>query len=323
MPRRKKRKQIHPPPAKKRKRTHPPPAKKNDSSNQEEEEEQKFMGVSKISKKYRAQIKVDGKTKNLGTMDTAEAAAKAYDVEAIKAGRPASKLNYPENVPNDYVPKKKKLRSTNTIGFRGVVKMGLRYKAQIQVKSKMSHLGMFATPKEAAIAYDRAAIEFGRLKEELNFPNVDHGKRPETEKEKRLKEEATFVIKKGGPLRVAKSKSSSTGFHGVYKVGVRFRAAVYMSGKVRHVGIYATANEAAVAYDIAFQKETIRMERHKAAESAAGGGGGTKSGVVMGGGSTGLGGTAHYVVSASAPLLQHQVSSSSSRSRKGVHLHAI
>ena len=73
-----------------------------------------------------------------------------------------------------------------------VGKNGKRFKSQIQVGKKMLHLGMYATVEEAAIAYDRAAIVHKRPKTDLNFPDEDHGPRPESEKEKRKKAEATM-----------------------------------------------------------------------------------------------------------------------------------
>ena len=46
--------------------------------------------------------------------DTPKEAAEAYDLAAIQAGRPTSKLNFLDQVPKKYKPKKKKLQSKTT-----------------------------------------------------------------------------------------------------------------------------------------------------------------------------------------------------------------
>jgi hypothetical protein len=50
-----------------------------------------------------------------------------------------------------------------------------RFIAQISNSgSRQHHLGMFDTSKEAAIAFDLAAIQTGRPISDLNFPNMKH-----------------------------------------------------------------------------------------------------------------------------------------------------
>jgi hypothetical protein len=48
---------------------------------------------------------------------------------------------------------------TNETGYRGVKRKGNRYEAQITVDYRKVSLGHFGTAKEAAEAYDRAALE--------------------------------------------------------------------------------------------------------------------------------------------------------------------
>ena len=132
----------------------------------------KFKGVKKNGTRFEAKIYIDGKNTYLGRFDTPKEAAQAFDLAAIQAGRPTFKLNFLDQVPKIYKPLKKKLRSDNTIGYRGVVsKRGNRFAAKIRIDGKNQHLGTFDTAKEGAIAWDFAAIQAKRPKSDLNFPN--------------------------------------------------------------------------------------------------------------------------------------------------------
>ena len=54
----------------------------------------KYKGVSKSGKKFRAQIRINGKVNYLGTFPTETNAALAYDAAAIEAGKDESTLNF-------------------------------------------------------------------------------------------------------------------------------------------------------------------------------------------------------------------------------------
>jgi len=84
----------------------------DDSDNKEDDIDKplKYKGVQKKGKRYKAQISVNGKTQALGTFDTSKEAAKAYDLAYIQAGRSTTKLNFLDQVPKNYKPKKKKLK---------------------------------------------------------------------------------------------------------------------------------------------------------------------------------------------------------------------
>lgn len=66
-----------------------------------------------------------------------------------------------------------KLAKNNTSGFRGVSWRG--WQAGLGVDNKLEYLGFFDNPVEAAMAYDRAALEkYGEFAR-LNFPRGQFG----------------------------------------------------------------------------------------------------------------------------------------------------
>ena len=81
----------------------------------------KYFGVTKSGRGYLAQIFIEAKRQYLGTFDTCNEAAKAYDRAAIQAGRSICKLNFQDKIPKNYIAKKEKLSKNNTIGYRGTL----------------------------------------------------------------------------------------------------------------------------------------------------------------------------------------------------------
>ena len=67
--------------------------------------------------------------------------------------------------------KKRKLLSSNTTGYRGVSKSRERFEARIRINKKKTSLGTYDTPKEAAVAYDRAVIKYNLPKVKSNWPD--------------------------------------------------------------------------------------------------------------------------------------------------------
>jgi len=189
-----------------------------------------YIGVEQTGNKYRSKIKIDGKYKYLGSYDTAKEAAKARDKEAIKLRRPFSSLNYPKKAPVGYTPIQQPLHSSNTVGYRGVYKRRKKWQAGISIGGKHTYLGNYDTAKEAAIAYDRAVLKANQSTTLLNFPDMVHNLDVE-------------------PKRT-NIKRSSTGYRGVEKrVSGRFRTKIYTNSNQIVIGTFATAIQAALAYD--------------------------------------------------------------------------
>lgn len=138
-----------------------------------------YRGVYVVGRRFKAEITVNSKRKSLGRYDTAKEAALAFDAAVHKFKLEAYRLNYPNGLPIDdpdydefmNPEKRQRLQANNTSGYRGVYKMKKKFQAKINVHNKTKYLGAFSTPKEAAVAFDEAVIEFKLPSYKLNFPN--------------------------------------------------------------------------------------------------------------------------------------------------------
>jgi hypothetical protein len=148
--------------------------------------------VSKSGERFQAQIYINKKKTYLGRYDTPKEAAVAYDRAVIKYNLPKDRLNWPDGYPKINTKKKKrKLQSTNTTGYRGVYKRGERFEAQIRINKKDKYLGTYDTPKEAAVAFDRAVIKYNLSKDRLNLPDSYPKITPKKKKRKPLSTNTT------------------------------------------------------------------------------------------------------------------------------------
>ena len=59
-------------------------------------------------------------------------------------------------------------KTSNKVGFTGVYRENNRFRAVISIDGQSNHLGMFATPEEAAAAYNRRSWETFREDGKLN-----------------------------------------------------------------------------------------------------------------------------------------------------------
>ena len=132
------------------------------------------------------------------------------------------------------MPKRKRKRkqedeSKEKVKYFGVYKNRKRFQAKINIDNKIQSFGTFDTPKEAAKAYDRAAIQAGRPISKLNF----------------LDQVPKIYKPKNNGLR----SNNTIGFRGVYKQGNRFRVVINIGGKQQYIGRFGTTKEAAIAFE--------------------------------------------------------------------------
>ncbi len=66
-----------------------------------------YKGVSKLGKRWRAQISSNGKYYNLGTFDSEREAAENYDFFALRCHAEFARLNFPDKDYSNFIPKKK------------------------------------------------------------------------------------------------------------------------------------------------------------------------------------------------------------------------
>jgi hypothetical protein len=130
-----------------------------------------FYGVTTNKKRWEAKICYDSKQHHLGTFDTKQEAALAYDravrqcgedkplnYESIKVAEDAAVQAQAEHIlVHDMCAGPKQPKPRPPSGFYGVYAMDKRWRAQINYDSKSHNLGSFDTKQETALAYDRAA----------------------------------------------------------------------------------------------------------------------------------------------------------------------
>lgn len=136
-----------------------------------------FRGVAPCGNRWLAEIKHDKHRYQLGSFATAEEAAFAYDKAALALYGEKAQLNHPVEQVTAWTAPPRRLRASNSSGYRGVKRIGRRWCAGLHASGVAKHLGMFDTAEEAAYAYDAAAREAYGDRAILNFPS-EPGSRP-------------------------------------------------------------------------------------------------------------------------------------------------
>lgn len=130
----------------------------------------KGVYLHKQSGLWHARITLNYKNTSLGYYRTAVEAAVAYNEGAIKYHKDFAKLNEGPEL-NGVVAKRIVAHSSNTSGYRGVHQRKDRKGSPVwRAIFRSKSLGQFATPEEAARAYDAKAKEMYGEKAKLNFP---------------------------------------------------------------------------------------------------------------------------------------------------------
>ena len=128
---------------------------------------------------------------------------------------------------------------SNETGFKGVSVQGGGYQTNLRENGKQRYLGSFASAEEAALCYarhvgaGRAAAEAAEARGAVPQPLTA--------------DEARATAAAEG-LELVPSASSESGFKGVTVQGGGYHAKLWVNGKQRYLGTFATAEEAALCY---------------------------------------------------------------------------
>ena len=212
-----------------------------------------YKGVVMHYGKYQARIEEKGNLRHLGTFATPEEAALCYarhvGVERSAAESAEARVALPQPLTADEARAAAAAEGLELVpssygetGFKGVSKHHGKYMGRIKENGKVCHLGFFATPEEAALCYARHAGA-KRAAAEASVARGE-GLQPLTLDEA---DEVRAVAAAEG-LELVPSWTCETGFKGVTKTNYKYKAHTTENGKMRHLGTFATPEEAALCY---------------------------------------------------------------------------
>jgi len=138
--------------------------------NQQPGKTSRYKGVSwaKRCNRWEAQLQHEGAKHHLGYYDSEREAARAYDGEARRRRGPGATLNFP-NLGGGSGSGGAAARKSAYRGVGWCVRAG-RWRARLHHNGKDRHLGFYDTEREAALAFDRAAVASKEAGLVLNFP---------------------------------------------------------------------------------------------------------------------------------------------------------
>jgi hypothetical protein len=231
-----------------------------------------YFGVYPRGNRWTAQIRYVDKRNSLGSFDTKQEAALAYDraarkceekkplnYESIEAAEEAAKEAQAEYIFTHGPPQP---RPRPPSGYCGVRADRKRWMAQIYYDSKGHNLGNYDTRQEAALAYDRAARQL-KEKKPLNFESIEAAE--EAAAEAAAEHARTHCAPQPKP-------PPASGYYGVTASGKRWRAQIRYGGNQCNLGTFPTKLEAALAYEREArqcgEKKPLNYESIEAAEEA-------------------------------------------------------
>jgi hypothetical protein len=131
---------------------------------------------------YRAMVRTEGKRYNCGQYTTPEEAAHAYDKMALYLFKECAYLNFPKETYTEtdilnmcsYIEKQRRDKVLSK--YRGVTlhKQTSNWQAAVTCNKKRNYLGSYKIEEDAAIAYDKKALELLGDKAKLNFPKENY-----------------------------------------------------------------------------------------------------------------------------------------------------
>lgn len=210
----------------------------------------RYLGVcwDATTDSWRFSIKSDGHVYTRTSFADEQEAAVCRDRLALYLHGADAKVNFPRRKlrPVRFEALTRELREKrSTSRYRGVFRdwdvSRLTWLAQIQVQRRAYLLGRYATPREAAQAYDRAAVYYFGKGAKLNFPRS----RPAPADVKTLREYA----------RAQHKKTTHSKYRGVSRHSSgRWAASIGHQYRTIHLGVFRVEEDAAEAYDKAARR---------------------------------------------------------------------
>lgn len=196
-----------------------------------------YRGVSwrESDNRWAANILRPGdRQEQLGTFESKEMAARAYDTAARKYLGERAKLNFPDETIEVVKEKRDRYAPLGISGYRGIEWKGnkKRWIVRIWHDGKQIYIGQFTDLEHAARVQDSAARYYLGDTAHLNFP--DEPVLPFTERFRMV---------------AARKPGGSSQYRGVTKKNDRWCARIEVKGKSIRLGSFGSEEEAARAYD--------------------------------------------------------------------------
>jgi hypothetical protein len=217
----------------------------------------RFEGVNWDGRKktWTAGLQHRGKRYALTSFREEEAAAVARDRLALHLWGKAAQLNFPKRrlKATSFEQLQSELREQRTASkYRGVSYdpnvQRFAWAAAITLDYEAVFLGRYATERDAAVAYDRAALYYLGTRAKLNLPKVSRAMKPATAEQLRRE------------VRVEFKKLTKSRFRGVKPNRNLWAARIRHRGKEHYLGSFVDDEEAAAVYD----KAAVRLHGARA-----------------------------------------------------------